>query len=169
MNVERRRRSLLPVPASDVRKAAAATSEVDGVMLDLEDTVTRGAKPLAPDNAVAALSRRDFGQKELVVRINALATAQGRRDLGVIGAARPHAVCLPKIGAVGDLLRADRAVPSTERSEQLYAMTKPLLAARAAVLDALDGHVVDPARVRVARRVVRRAELAGATRVGSRA
>ena len=298
MNVERLRRSVLLVPASDARRmSAAASSEADGVMLDLEDTVTRGAKPLALDNAVAALSRRDFGQKELVVRINALATAQGRRDLDVIAAARPQAVCLPKIGAVADLLRADRAVaeieathrlepgairlyvmigtasgvshaaviarssprldallydggdylreaqavPSTERSEQLYAMTKTLLAARAAFLDALDGpaldltegaverearqaraigysgktvvdprhvaavhrvftpspdeveralrliqayhdaeaggvgvlevdgHFVDAARVRIARRVVRQAELAGALRLGSRA
>ncbi len=32
-----------------------------------------------------------------------------------------------------------------------------------------DGHFVDAARVRIARRVVRQAELAKATRVGSRA
>ena len=117
MNVERLRRSFLLVPASDARRMSA--SEADGAMLDLEDTVTRGAKPLALDNAVAAVSPGDFGQKELVVRINALATAQGRRDLEVIAAARPHAVCLPKIGAVADLLRADRAVVEIEATHRL--------------------------------------------------
>jgi hypothetical protein len=70
MNVERRRRSFLLVPVSDARRMSAASSEADGLRLDLGGTATRGARPLALDNAVAA---------------------QGRRDLEVIAAARPHA------------------------------------------------------------------------------
>lgn len=195
MDVERLRRSLLFVPASEPpRVAEGAACEADGLILDLEDTVARGAKPRALDHAVEALGKHDFGTKEVTVRINALATPQGRRDLEVIVAARPHAVCLPKVGSASDVLRAERMVgeleakhglapgairfhvmietasgvlhaseiarsslridallygggdyirdaqgwPSPERTEQLYALTQTLLAARAAFLDALD-------------------------------
>lgn len=195
MNVERLRRSVLLVPASDPERiAAAAACPADGVMLDLEDTVARGAKPRALGHAVEALGKHDFGNKELVVRINAQATLQGRHDLEVVVGARPHAVCLPKIGAGADVVRADhtlaeleakhglapgtirfyvmvetaagianaheiarsslridallygggdyvreaQGIPSPERSEQLFALTQTLLAARSAFLDALD-------------------------------
>ena len=46
MNVERLRRSLLFVPASEPHRVAeGAACEADGLILDLEDTVARGAKP----------------------------------------------------------------------------------------------------------------------------
>ncbi len=196
MNVERLRRSVLLVPASDRRRvAAAAASDADGVLLDLEDTVARGVKPRALGDAVEALGKHDFGNKEVVVCVNALATIQGRRDLEVIVGAKPHAVCLPKVASAADVLRAEHSVaeleaqhgfapgtirlhvmmetasgilhasevarsslridallygggdylreaqacPSPERTEQVYAMTQVLLAARTAFLDALDG------------------------------
>lgn len=195
MNVERLRRSLLLVPASDrERVAAAAASEADALILDLEDTVARAVKPQALDHAVEALGKHDFGQKEVIVRINALATLQGRRDLETIVAARPQAVCLPKIATAADVLRAEHTVgeleaghgmaPGTirfhvmletasgvvhasdiarsslridaliygggdyvretqgmatpDRTEQLYALTRVVLAARTAFLDPID-------------------------------
>lgn len=199
MNVERLRRSFLLVPASDrERVAAAAASEADALILDLEDTVARAVKPRALDHAVEALGKHDFGQKEVIVRINALATLQGHRDLETIVAARPHAVCLPKIATGADVLRAERTVgeleaghgmaPGTirfhvmletasgvvhasdiarsslridallyggsdyvretqgmatpDRTEQLYALTRVVLAARTAFLDPIDSAAV---------------------------
>lgn len=195
MNVERLRRSVLLVPASDrERVAAAAASEADAVMLDLEDTVARAVKPRALDQAVEAVGKHDFGYKEVIVRVNALNTMQGRRDLEAIVAARPHAICLPKIATAADLLRAEHTVGELEarhglgpgairfhvmletasgvlhaseiarsslridavlygggdytretqgtatpdRAEQLFAMTLVLLAARTAFLDPID-------------------------------
>ena len=89
------RRSLLYMPGSNPRALDKARSlPADGLILDLEDAVAPDAKALAREQIVAALAEGGYGHRELLVRINALATPWGLDDVAAIAAAGtpPHAV-----------------------------------------------------------------------------
>lgn len=94
----RPRRSALYMPASNAKAIAKARElPCDVVMLDLEDAVAPEAKDAARDAAVAAIRAGGFGDRELVIRANALSTDWGAADCAALAAARPDAVVLPKV------------------------------------------------------------------------
>ncbi|MES2753916.1 MAG: CoA ester lyase [Pseudomonadota bacterium] len=94
----RARRSALYLPASNPRAIAKArTLACDVVILDLEDAVAPEAKADARAAAVAAIREGGFGQRELVVRVNAIDGDWGRADLAALAEARPDALLLPKV------------------------------------------------------------------------
>jgi citrate lyase subunit beta/citryl-CoA lyase len=105
----RRRRSALYVPASNARaidKARALPCDV--VILDLEDAVAPEAKRQAREQAVAAVRAGGFGDRELVVRINALGTPWGADDLEALADAAPPAILVPKVARRDDLRAYER-------------------------------------------------------------
>src|SRR5208337_3839930 len=69
----------------------------DGLILDLEDSVAPDAKAEARKLIVAALHAGGFGDREVLVRINALDTRWWREDLEAVVPAKPDAVLLPKV------------------------------------------------------------------------
>jgi citrate lyase subunit beta/citryl-CoA lyase len=94
----RPRRSVLFVPASNARALEKArTLAADAVILDLEDGVAPGAKAQAREQAVAALRRGGHGRREVIVRVNGLATPWGAADLAAAATAGAGAVLLPKV------------------------------------------------------------------------
>lgn len=119
------RRSVLYVPAA--RESAwrkAARLPVDAVVLDLEDATAVDSKEDARRQACVALAERQFGEREVVIRINGLDTPWGLDDLGAIASARPDAILLPKVSGREELARVqthldDQGVPDTVR---LWAM-----------------------------------------------
>ena len=70
---------------------------VDALILDLEDAVAPDQKPQARDFIAVAVNAGGYGYREIVIRINALATAWGEDDLKVAARTRADAVCLPKV------------------------------------------------------------------------
>jgi len=76
----------------------------DVVVLDLEDAVAPEAKAAARDAVCAAL--KNYGPREVVVRINALASSFGTADLEAVRAAAPDAVLLPKVESAADIAAA---------------------------------------------------------------
>ncbi|UUL82838.1 HpcH/HpaI aldolase/citrate lyase family protein [Sphingomonas qomolangmaensis] len=108
----RRRRSALYLPASNDRAIAKArTLACDVVILDLEDSVAPEAKEAARAQAVTALALGDFGDRELVVRINALDTEWAAADLAALAEAPPHAILLPKVNGPADLAACAALLP----------------------------------------------------------
>jgi citrate lyase beta subunit len=100
----RPRRSLLFAPGNRAEvHAKALASGADIVCLDLEDAVPPAAKDDARRLSVGFLS--DAPGPERVIRINALRTADGLRDLLAIIAARPSGgvVFLPKVGSADEI------------------------------------------------------------------
>jgi citrate lyase subunit beta/citryl-CoA lyase len=87
----------------------ARTLPCDVVVLDLEDSVALEAK----DAARAAVSGavKDYGRREVVVRINPLASAHGKADLQAVGAAAPDAILLPKVESAADIAAVKGAIP----------------------------------------------------------
>ena len=77
----RPRRSALYLPANrESAIAKARTLPADCVILDLEDAVQPAAKEAARASAVAAAGSGDWGGKELLLRVNGLATAWSEDD-----------------------------------------------------------------------------------------
>src|SRR5437867_13094700 len=86
----RPRRSVLYMPGSNARAIEKArTLPVDGVILDLEDSVAPEAKPAARRQAMDAIAAGGFGLREVIVRINALDTEWWLDDLNAAAKVRP--------------------------------------------------------------------------------
>ncbi|KKC27701.1 HpcH/HpaI aldolase/citrate lyase family protein [Sphingomonas sp. SRS2] len=93
------RRSALYMPASNLRAIEKARSlPCDVVIFDLEDAVAPEAKEAARANAVAAVRDGGFGDRELVIRVNALGTPWAIDDLAAAAESGAHAVLAPKVG-----------------------------------------------------------------------
>lgn len=123
--LSRPRRSCLYMPASNKRALEKAkTLPADTIIFDLEDAVAPEAKEEARENACAALQSGDYGNRELVVRINAMDTPWFAQDLRQACLAEADAVLVPKI------LNADNIIQITDFMEdqdasldtQLWAM-----------------------------------------------
>jgi citrate lyase subunit beta/citryl-CoA lyase len=111
------------MPASNARAVEKArTLPCDVVILDLEDAVLPDLKAEARNAAVAAVKAGGFGRREVVIRVNALATSWGADDLAAAAAAGPDAVLVPKIDGPADVAAADRAIAAAPPRTRLWAM-----------------------------------------------
>ena len=111
----RPRRSLLYIPGNNpgmIQNCAIYGS--DGVLLDLEDSISITEKDAARKLVKHALMTLDFGTVERVVRINGRDTPFFERDLGEIIPARPDAVRIPKIDSPDDIRAADGIITRLE-------------------------------------------------------
>lgn len=96
------RRSVLFVPGSNPKMLEKARNlPCDVVVLDLEDSVAPEAKDAAREAVCAAL--KNYGRREVVVRINAIGTSWHDADLGAVRAASPDAILLPKVESPADI------------------------------------------------------------------
>jgi citrate lyase subunit beta/citryl-CoA lyase len=94
----RPRRSVLYMPGSNARALEKAKSlPADALIFDLEDAVAADAKASARDQVGAAVRAGGYGAREIIVRVNALATPWGHADLAAVGAVGADAVLIPKI------------------------------------------------------------------------
>ena len=114
--VMRPRRSALYMPGANARALEKArTLDADCLLLDLEDAVAPDAKAEARDQICAALMQGGYGQRELVVRINALDTPWGSDDLTALQqlapTARPQAILAPKISSCDEVYTLSQALP----------------------------------------------------------
>ena len=94
------------MPASNKRALEKAKSlPADTIIFDLEDAVAPDAKEEARQNACAALQSGDYGERELVVRINAMDTPWFAHDLKQACLAGADAVLVPKILSADDIIQ----------------------------------------------------------------
>ncbi|MGH9203534.1 MAG: HpcH/HpaI aldolase/citrate lyase family protein, partial [Vicinamibacterales bacterium] len=92
------RRALLYMPGDDLRKIhKAATLDVDGVCLDIEDGVALSRKQAARETIAEALRAIDFGQSEQLVRINPVGSGMETEDLLATIGGQPDGYVLPKV------------------------------------------------------------------------
>ena len=100
----RPRRSVLYMPAANERALEKAKAiPCDAIIFDLEDAVAPDAKSLARDQAIAAVTSGEYGNRELTIRCNGLSTPWGSDDLAAAAAATPSAVVIPKVDSVAYL------------------------------------------------------------------
>ena len=88
----RPRRSVLYMPAANERALEKAKDlQADALIFDLEDAVSPENKELARDQACAAASSSEYGNRELTIRCNGLDTPWGSDDVVAAAAAAPAA------------------------------------------------------------------------------
>ncbi|MDP6900687.1 MAG: CoA ester lyase, partial [Acidimicrobiales bacterium] len=98
----------------------------DALIFDLEDAVAPDSKEIAREQACAAASSSEYGNRELTIRCNGLDTPWGKDDLLAAAAAGPAAVVIPKVDGssyldeISELLDQGGAPSST----QIWAMVE---------------------------------------------
>ncbi len=106
----RPRRSALYMPGANTRALEKSRGlPADVLILDLEDAVAPDAKAQARANIAAALGQGGYGRREMVMRVNGLATPWGHADLAAAAAMPLDAVLLPKVESA-DAVRQAEAV-----------------------------------------------------------
>ena len=112
---DRPRRSLLYIPGNNpgmLQNCSIYGS--DGVLLDLEDSISISEKDSARKLVKHALKALDFGMVERIVRINGRDTPFFEADLAEIIPAAPDAIRLPKVDSAEDVIEADRIITRIE-------------------------------------------------------
>ena len=95
------------MPGSNTRAMAKAGAlPADAVIFDLEDAVAPDAKERARGSVCAAARTGGYGLREVVVRVNGLATPWGRADLAAVATSGADAVLLPKVESPGAVREA---------------------------------------------------------------
>jgi citrate lyase subunit beta/citryl-CoA lyase len=134
-------RSFLFVPADSERKLEKATGAgADALIVDLEDSVTADARPVARELA------RDYieGRKHVWVRINPADSDDAIRDLQAVMPSAPDGIVLPKPRSADDALRLATTLDELESTNGIAAgATKilPLCTERPRALFSLDSYV----------------------------
>jgi len=106
---DRLRRSRLYLPGDQPKlQLNAGLHRPDGVILDLEDSVHVDQKDAARLIVRNALRTVDFGDAELMVRINQLPL--GLDDLAAIAPERPDVVLIPKTETVAQVVEVDTRI-----------------------------------------------------------
>ena len=111
-------RTLISVPGNKAKMhAKAATSNVDVIMLDLEDSVPADEKEVARKTVVDSLLSLDFNTKRAALRINSLDTPFAYKDLiQVVETAgdRIETVVVPKVNHEADIHFTSRMLDGIE-------------------------------------------------------
>ncbi|WP_162914188.1 HpcH/HpaI aldolase/citrate lyase family protein [Taklimakanibacter lacteus] len=127
----RPRRSVLYMPGANDRALEKARSlPADALILDLEDSVAPEAKVQARDKVIAAVKGGGYGQREIVIRVNALDTPWGADDLKAAASVKADAILVPKVSRPGDMVSAAKLLKAQGAAAEtrLWAMMETPLA-----------------------------------------
>jgi citrate lyase subunit beta / citryl-CoA lyase len=114
--MERLRRTMMFLPASNPAMVKDAyIYGADSIMFDLEDAVAVTEKDSARFLVYNALKTVDYGNTELVVRVNGLDSPFGRDDIEAVVRAGVHVVRLPKTERKEDIHAVEAVIEEVER------------------------------------------------------
>ena len=113
--MQRLRRTMMFVPGNNPGMMADAhIYGPDSIMLDLEDSVTLAEKDAARLLVYHALQSVDYGQTEMVVRINPLSTPFGRKDIEAVVRAGVHVIRIPKTETADEVREVEAEIERVE-------------------------------------------------------
>ena len=121
----RPRRSALYMPGAHERALEKAKSiPADVLLLDLEDAVAPDAKPDARERVCGLVAGRAYGDREVVIRVNAPGTSWHEDDLRAVAQAGPSAVLVPKVSAPETVhaIERDLEAANAPESTAIWAM-----------------------------------------------
>ena len=126
----RLRRSMMFVPGNNPGMIKdAGIYGADSIMFDLEDSVAYTEKDTARFLVYNALTTLDYGDTELVVRINDLSSGLGVKDLEAIVRAKPDVIRLPKTETAQDVIDCEREIERIEREAGIPVGSTGMMAA----------------------------------------
>jgi citrate lyase subunit beta/citryl-CoA lyase len=104
----RPRRSVLYMPGSNTRALEKAKSlAADGLIFDLEDAVAPDVKEIARQNVMKTVHDGGYGRREVLVRVNSLATPWGYADIVAAAQSGADGVLVPKVESADGLRQVD--------------------------------------------------------------
>ena len=132
--MRRHRRAILLAEANNPGMMADAhIYRPDSIMLDLEDSVTLAEKDAARWLVFNALQSVDYGQTEMVVRINPLNTPFGRKDIDAVVRAGVHVVRMPKTETADEVREVEAEIERVERQLGCVGRTQIMAAIESAL------------------------------------
>lgn len=132
--MERLRRTMMFVPGNNPGMMADAhIYGPDSIMLDLEDSVSMAEKDTARLLVYNALKTIDYGDTEMVVRINPLNTPYGKKDIEAVVKAGVHVIRMPKTETADEVREVEAEIEKVEREIGALGRTQIMAAIESAL------------------------------------
>ena len=151
--MERLRRTMMFVPGNNPGMMADAhIYGPESIMLDLEDSVSMMEKDTARLLVYNALKTIDYGDTEMVVRINPLNTPYGKKDIEAVVKAGVHVVRMPKTETADEVREVEAEIEKVEREIGAEGRTRIMAAIESAlgVVNAYDIAISSPRMMGIA-------------------
>lgn len=120
----------------------------DSIMLDLEDSVTMAEKDTARLLVHNALKCIDYGDTEMVVRINPLNTPYGKKDIEAVVKAGVDVIRMPKTETAEEVIEVEREIERVEKEIGCLGRTK-IMAAIESTLGIVNAYAIATASPRM--------------------
>jgi citrate lyase subunit beta / citryl-CoA lyase len=134
--MQRLRRSRIYLPGNRPRMIQKGPHlGADAVILDLEDSVSPEEKDAARILVARAIQALDFGESEVMVRINPI-HAGGLVDLPLVLASGPDAIVVPKCESRDDVLAVENAINQNHPSKPVAIL--PMIETAKGILNAYE-------------------------------
>ena len=117
-------------------------------MLDLEDSVSMAEKDTARLLVYNALRSVDYGDIEMVVRINPLNTPYGKKDVEAMVKAGVHVIRMPKTETAEEVREVEREIEKVEKEIGAEGRTK-IMAAIESALGVVNAYAIATASPRM--------------------
>ena len=115
---------------------------------DLEDSVTMAEKDTARLLVYNALKSIDYGDTEMVVRINPLNTPYGKKDIEAVVKAGVHVIRMPKTETAEEVVEVEREIERVEKEIGCLGRTK-IMAAIESTLGVVNAYAIATASKRM--------------------
>ena len=120
----------------------------DSIMLDLEDSVTMAEKDTARLLVYNALKTIDYGDTEMVVRINPLNTPYGKKDIEAVVKAGVDVIRMPKTETAEEVIEVEREIEKVEKEIGCLGRTQ-IMAAIESALGVVNAYAIATASKRM--------------------
>ncbi|EGO8716753.1 citrate (pro-3S)-lyase subunit beta [Enterococcus faecalis] len=148
--MERLRRTMMFVPGANAAMLRdAPLYGADSIMFDLEDAVSLKEKDSARVLVHSALKTFDYGNIEIVVRINAL-DAGGAEDIEAMVLAGVDVIRLPKTETAQDIIDVEAIITEVEQQNDIPVGTTKMMAA----IESAEGVLNAPAIAKSSTRLI---------------
>jgi citrate lyase subunit beta / citryl-CoA lyase len=141
--MERLRRTMLFVPGNNPGMLKdAGLYGADSLMFDLEDAVAVTEKDSARLLVYNAIKTLDYGDTEIVVRINGLDTPFGRDDIEAVVRAGADVIRLPKTETKEDILAVEAIIEEVELKIGKKVGSTRMMAAVEGAIGVINAHAI---------------------------
>lgn len=127
----------------------AALYDADSIMFDLEDAVSLKEKDSARSLVHFALKNFNYGDVEIVVRINGLSSG-GKEDIDAMVLAGADVIRLPKTETAQDIIDVDKVITEVEEENGIPVGTTNMMAA----IESAEGVLNAPAIAKSSKRLI---------------
>lgn len=147
---QRLRRTMMFIPGNNPGMMRNAhIYGADSLMFDLEDSVSMAEKDAARMLVYNAVKTIDYGNTEIVVRINPLDTPYGRTDIEAMVAAGAHVLRMPKTETAQDVTECEKVIEEMEKKHNIPVGTTLMMAAIESALGVINAYAIATASKRL--------------------